>query len=398
MGTMGTGIAQALIAAGIAVVACDESAEALEKAARKIRASLDSRFRQGRLTAEQAEQTAGRLSTSTDLRKLADVEIVIEAVFENVEVKQLAIRRLEEVCSAEALIASNTSTISLDVLAEGMRYPKRLVGMHFFHPAQRMPLVEIVRREATPPGVVGRAVRLAKAIGKTPVVVRNREGFVVSRLFVPYLKEAFLLLEEGAEPATIDRVMVDFGFAMGPFQLIDMSGLDILEKTAAVLCGAFPRHDRLSPIAVRLVKAGQLGQKTGSGVYRYEVGDHAPRPSNLAAEIIAAVRGQRGGEPGGASDNEIVRRLMLCMVAEAFRVLEEGVVECEADIDVAMVLGTGLPDFRGGVLKYACDLGLDCVLGQLEQLTEKCGRRFEPCRLLRQAAVNPNAVTEERRS
>ena len=383
MGTMGTGIAQALIAAGIRVAACDESQPALQQATEKIRASLENRVRQGKLTVGQAEQTAGLLSTSTDCRQVGDAEIVIEAVFENVDVKRAAISRLEQVCPAETLIASNTSTISLDALAEGMRHPQRLVGMHFFHPAQRMPLVEVVRREATPPPVVACAIHLAKTLGKTPVVVKSRAGFVVSRLLVPYLKEAFWLLEEGAEPAVIDRAMVEFGFAMGPLQLIDMSGLDILVKTDAVLRGAFPRHGPLSSIALRLVEAGHLGQKTGAGVYRYEKGDYTPLASEAAAEIIAGVRRERGVAPRDIGREEITRRLMLRMVAEAFYVLEEGIVERGADIDVAMVLGTGLPDFRGGVVKYAYDLGLERVLAQLQELVRQCGQRFAPCPRLR---------------
>jgi 3-hydroxyacyl-CoA dehydrogenase len=386
MGTMGTGIAQALMAAGIRVAACDEKQAALDRATQKIRASLENRVRQGKLTAGQADETAALLCTSTDCRQMGDAQIVVEAVFEDVDVKRAAIARLEQVCSAETLIASNTSTIDLDALAADMRHPQRLLGMHFFHPAQRMPLVEVVRREATEPPLLACAIRLAKTLGKTPVVVKSRAGFVVSRLFVPYLKEAFWLLEEGAEPAAIDQAMLDFGFAMGPLRLIDMSGLDILEKTDAVLRGAFSRHGPLSSIALRLVEAGHLGQKTGSGVYRYEKGDYTPLASAAAAEIIAAARRRRGdpeGTPAGAvGREEIVRRLMLRMVAEAFYVLEEGIVERGADIDVAMVLGTGLPDFRGGVLKYAYDLGLDRVLAQLRELTERCGPRFAPCQRL----------------
>jgi 3-hydroxyacyl-CoA dehydrogenase len=273
-----------------------------------------------------------------------------------------------------------------------MRHPERLLGIHFFHPAQRMPLVEIIRRETTPLAAVATAVQLARRLRKTPVIVRNCDGFLVNRLFVPYLKEAFWLLEDGAEAAAIDRAMVAFGFAMGPLALIDMSGLDILVLTDAVLRRAFPGHGPLSSIAVRLVDAGHLGQKTGSGVYRYEQGDHAPHPSETAERIVHETRRQRGGAVGPISDEEIVRRLMLRMVAEAFYVLEEKIVERGSDIDVAMVLGAGLPDFRGGVLKYACDLGLDRVLAQLDELTAKYGDRFAPCQLLREAAAAPNIL------
>jgi 3-hydroxyacyl-CoA dehydrogenase len=259
--------------------------------------------------------------------------------------------------------------------------------MHFFHPAQQMPLVEVVRRRATPPDVIAAVLALAKAMRKTPVLVLNCEGFVVNRLFVPYLKEAFWLLEEGAEPEAVDRAMTDFGFAMGPLRLIDMSGLDILVSTVAILERAFPQHGRLSPIVEQLVARGYLGQKSGAGVYSYEPGDRTPRRHEMAAEIITAVRAGRAIRP--LADEQIVRRLMLRMVVEAFCLIEEGIVERPADIDVALVLGTGLADFRGGVLRYASDLGLKRVLDELQQLSGECGLRYAPCPLLEKAAKSP---------
>jgi len=309
---------------------------------------------------------------------------VIEAVFEDVQVKRSVIRRLEDICAAGAIIATNTSTISLDVLAEGMRHDGRLIGMHFFNPAHRMPLVEIIYREATPPATVATALELAKRLRKTPVLVKNREGFLVNRLFIPYLKEAFWLLEDGADAPAIDRAMVEFGFAMGPLALSDMAGLDVLVSTDRVLGRAFPHHGSLSAIATGLVEAGHLGQKTASGVYRYEAGDYTPRFSQAARQIIAGVQAAAGRSRREIAADEITRRLVLRMVGEAFYVLQEAVARCESDLDVAMVLGTGFPDFRGGVLKHARDLGLDNVLVQLERLAEQFGERFSPCRLLRE--------------
>jgi 3-hydroxyacyl-CoA dehydrogenase len=388
MGTMGAGIAQAMIAAGLRVTACDQSQSALEAGAARIRGSLGRRVAQGKLAAQSADAVLARLATTLDGQSLAGAQVVVEAVFEDVAVKRAAIARLEAICPAETIIASNTSTINLDVLAEGMRHPERLVGLHFFHPAQQMPLVEVVRRRTTPAEVVATALGLCKAIGKTPVLVENHEGFVVSRLFIPYLVEAFWLLEEGVGPARIDRAMVDFGFAMGPFQLIDMSGLDILVKTHAIMQRAFPHFGDLPPMARRLVEGGHLGQKTGAGVYRYEPGDHTPHPHQLTEQAVARARGERG-LAAGIECEQVVSRLMLRMVTEAFRLVEERIVGHAADIDVAMVLGTGLADFRGGVLRYANDLGLDRVLGELRRLTEQCGLRYAPCRLLEEAASRP---------
>ena len=392
MGTMGAGIAQALIAAGLSVTVCDEQEAALQAGVGRIRKSLERRVAQGKLVAAKADAALARLATTRDIQALAGAQLVVEAVFEDIAVKRAAIARLEEVCPAGTIIASNTSTINLDVLAAGMRHPERLVGLHFFHPAQEMPLVEVIRRRTTPASVVATALALAKAIGKTPVLVENREGFVVNRLFIPYLMEAFWLLEEGVSPAEIDRAMVDFGFAMGPLQLIDMSGLDILEKTQAIMRQTFPHHGDLPPIARRLVEGGHLGQKTGAGVYRYEPGDRTPRPHELTEQAVATGRRQRGAAVGGSDPGQIVSRLMLRMAIEAFAILEEKVVQRPADIDVAMVLGTGLADFRGGVLKYACDLGLDCALAELRRLTEQCGRRYLPGRLLEEAVRDPSVL------
>jgi 3-hydroxyacyl-CoA dehydrogenase len=283
---------------------------------------------------------------------LADAELVIEAVFEDVSVKRAVIANLERVCRGDAIIASNTSTLSLDDLADGMQHPERLVGLHFFNPAHRMPLVEVIHRDATPPSVTATALGFVKAIRKTPVLVRNREGFLVNRMFVPYLNEAFRLLEEGAEARAIDRAMVEFGFPMGPFVLIDMAGLDILEKTAKVMSRVFPSHGPTPAVVTKLVEGGHLGQKTGSGVYRYEKGDRQPHDSEVTAQILRELR----TAPREFTGKEIAQRLVGRMVREAVDLMKEGVVQRESDVDVATVLGLGFPDWRGGVLKYAHDL------------------------------------------
>ncbi len=374
MGTMGSGIAQALIAGGIAVVARDENEAALARGIDRIRRSLLKRVEQGKMPAGRAEATLALLSTTTRWDGVADADLVIEAVFEDVAVKRSVLGEAERVCRADTLLATNTSTISLDVLAEGMRRPERFLGLHFFSPAHAMPLVEVIRRWGTSPHAVATALKLAKAIRKTPVVVRNREGFLVNRIFIPYLKEAFWLLEEGAEPSAIDAAMVAFGFPMGPLALADMAGLDILAHSDEVLRRAFPRHGALSRIVTRLVEASRLGQKTNAGVYNYAPGDYTPCSSDAAAEIIRAAR----REERSVGSEEITQRLVLRMAAEALWVRQEGIVQRESDVDAAMVLGTGFPDFRGGVLKYAHDLGLNGVRKQLEAFAQRFGERFAP--------------------
>lgn len=386
MGTMGAGIAQALLMAGIPVAAHDEDEAALRRGMDRIRGSFQRRVAEGKLAPERLEETMARISASTRWDEIAGADLVIEAVFEDVAVKRAVIAAVEKACSAEAIIATNTSTVSLDALAEGMRRPERLIGMHFFNPPHRMPLVEIVRREGTSKSVLATAMKFAKTIRKTPVFVRNREGFLVNRIFVPYFKEAFYLLEEGGDPRDIDAAMVEFGFPMGPLTLIDMAGIDILAHVDRLMSRAFPSHGALSPVAVRLVERGRLGQKTGEGVYKYEKGDHTPRPSRATEEILAEAQREKGLAPRRIGRDEITERLALRMVSEAFCALEEGIVLRASDMDAAMALGTGFPDFRGGPLKYARDLGLGRVAARLNQLAERHGPRFAPCRSLREAA------------
>ena len=385
MGTMGTGIAQALMLAGVPVVVRDEDGSALERGLERIRSSLQRRIARGKLSGKRAEEMLRLVSTAVGWEEIAGADLVIEAVFEDVRTKKLVLGEIERVCDERAIIASNTSTISLDVLADAMQHAQRLVGMHFFNPAHRMPLVEIIRREGTSPGVVAAALAFARKLRKTPVVVNSREGFLVNRVFLPYLKEAFWLLEEGADAPAIDSAMVEFGFPMGPLTLTDMAGLDVIVPADRVLCRAFPRHGPLSQIALRLVDGGHLGQKRGSGVYKYEEGDYTPHRSEAAERIIAQVRKDQGRVKREIDGHEITRRLVLRMVCEAFYVMEEGVAQRESDLDVAMQLGTGFPDFRGGVLKYAHDLGLSQVAVELDALAEKCGERFSPSGLLQES-------------
>ncbi|MHC5053471.1 MAG: 3-hydroxyacyl-CoA dehydrogenase NAD-binding domain-containing protein [Planctomycetota bacterium] len=386
MGSMGTGIAHAFAIAGVPVAVWDSDAAAIGRAVAKIGRSVGKRVERGKLSPERAEAMLALVTPAEAIDDFAEVDLVVEAVVEDADVKRAVVAELERACSDETVIATNTSTISLDELVEGMRRPERLVGMHFFNPAHRMPLVEVIRREGAAPAAVATALAAAKALRKTPILVRNREGFVVNRIFIPYFKEAFLLLEDGAGPPEVDRAMVEFGFPMGPLALIDMAGLDILALTDTVMARAFPAHGELSPIARRLVELGRLGQKTGAGVYSYEKGDYTPRPSDVTAGVVTEALRRTGRTPRPVGHEEITDRLVLRMVAEAFAVMEEGLVGHESDIDAAMVLGTGFPDFRGGAMRHARDVGLDTVLAGLEELAGRFGERFAPCESLRAQA------------
>ncbi len=378
MGSMGAGIAQAVLQASLPVVALDENAAALEKGQRRIRESLEKRVAQGKLSAERLAGMLASLSTTSDWAKIAGARLVIEAVFEDVAVKRAVLANIERAVSDDAIIASNTSTISFDALAEGMRRPHRLIGLHFFNPAHAMPLLEIIRHRAAAPETVATALRFAKAIRKTLVLIRNREGFLVNRIFLPYVKEAFWLLEEGAEAEAVDRAMVEFGFPMGPLTLMDMAGNDIFVHADVVLTKAFSHHGATPALVTTMVARGLLGQKSGAGVYLYEKGGHTRHPNPAIQKIIAEVQQHAGKSPRVISADEITQRLVLRMVAEALRVVEEGIAQRESDVDAAMVLGTGFPDWRGGVLKYARDLGLAGVRRQLENLASRFGERFTP--------------------
>jgi len=382
-GSMGTGIAQAFAASGLAVVITDADKQATERAIERIAKSLDKRVERGRMSRQRADEALGRISIAKDWDDIGKADLVVEAVFEDVAVKRAVMSQIEAVCRDDAIIASNTSTIDLDILAEDLNHPQRVIGLHFFNPAHAMPLVEVIRRDQTEPGVIATAMKLVKDIRKTPILVKNRAGFLVNRLFIPYLKEAFQLLEDGARPRTIDAAMVDFGFAMGPLALIDMAGIDILALADKQMCDAFSHHLPLSRVAALLVERGCLGQKTGAGVYTYGKGDYTPQDSDVTRSIIADVQKETGKTAREIEAGEITDRLIMRMVAEAFCVVEEQIAERESDIDVAMVLGTGFPDFRGGVLKYAYDIGINELIRRLESLTARFGERFRPCNYLR---------------
>lgn len=377
LGTMGAGIVQALAEAGIDVVGIDPSAAAVAAARTRIEQSWQRRRTQGKLDPQKHEEVASRLRLTVAVEPDSSCDLLIEAVVEDPTLKREVLARGEAAVTPEGVVATNTSTINLDDLAPALKRPAHFVGMHFFHPAQSMPLVEVIPHAGTTAAVSAAAVALVKRLKKTPIVAANREGFVVNRLFIPYLKEAFWLLHEGATAEQIDRAMTDFGFAMGPLQLIDMSGLDILMKTDAVMRRAFPYHGPLPPVAARLVEHGLLGQKTNAGVYRYEPGDRTPRPNRAAEEIIAAVRREHPRDAAVAA-GDIADRMVLRLVVEAYRALDEQLVGRPRDLDVAMVLGTGLADFRGGPLRYAHRRGLKDVFARLSSFERLHGARFAP--------------------
>jgi 3-hydroxyacyl-CoA dehydrogenase len=377
MGSMGTGIAQAIAASGKKVLVLDTDPQTAKKGIARIAWSIERKVERGALTRQKADAVLGRITVAEHWDEIGGTDLVIEAIFEDIALKQSLMERVGALCPSTTVVASNTSTIDLDRLALNLPHPERLVGLHFFNPAHSMPLVEVIRRGATAAGVVATSMQFVKELRKTPLLVNNSVGFVVNRIFIPYFIEAFQLLEEGAAPRDIDTAMEAFGFSMGPLTLIDMTGIDILFFTDRIMHAAYPYHIPLSRIASALVDENLLGQKTGCGIYRYESDGRTPLPSDRTDEIVSRVR--NGAAQRTFSRAEITDRLVLRIVAEAFRVIEEKVALREPDIDVALALGAGFPDFRAGPVKYARDAGLEIIAERLAGLAAACGERYQPC-------------------
>jgi 3-hydroxyacyl-CoA dehydrogenase/enoyl-CoA hydratase/3-hydroxybutyryl-CoA epimerase/3-hydroxyacyl-CoA dehydrogenase/enoyl-CoA hydratase/3-hydroxybutyryl-CoA epimerase/enoyl-CoA isomerase len=337
----------------------------------------------GRMSPADAATALARLSTSLSIQSLADRDVVIEAIVENEEAKVKLYGELQKVLMPGAILASNTSTISITRMANAVADPARFAGMHFFNPVDRMQLVEVIRGEKTSDETVVTLVALARRIGKTPIVVRDCPGFLVNRILLPYMNEALLMLEEGVPPRAIDRAATDFGMPMGPITLHDLVGLDTALYAGRVTTQAY--SDRAVPTRIldQLVAAGRLGQKSGSGFYSYAKGPKGADDPVLAGYVAACRR------PGGRPDlpaEQIQDRLFLPMLAEAARCLADGIVRDPGDVDMGLILGIGFPAFRGGILRWADTLGLPAVLQKLKPY-EGLGARFRPTELMQKLAA-----------
>jgi 3-hydroxyacyl-CoA dehydrogenase/enoyl-CoA hydratase/3-hydroxybutyryl-CoA epimerase/3-hydroxyacyl-CoA dehydrogenase/enoyl-CoA hydratase/3-hydroxybutyryl-CoA epimerase/enoyl-CoA isomerase len=377
-GIMGSGIAGAHIRRGIPVVMLDSIPQALEKGVAAVTKVMQSRIDIGRMKSEEMIAALGRLSTTASLAAMADRDVVIEAVIENEATKVDLYRQLEPLLKPDAILASNTSTISITRMAQAMKRPENFAGMHYFNPVDRMQLVEVIRGERTSDQTVVTLVALAKRIGKTPIVVRDCPGFLVNRILFPYLNESLVLLEEGADPRAIDKAATTFGMPMGPITLNDLVGLDTSLYAGRVINTAFADRAKTTKILDELVKAGRLGQKSGAGFYSYVKGSRGTDDPAFAAILERCRTGHREIGP-----EEITDRLFLPMLVEASRILEEGIVRDPADVDMGLILGIGFPAFRGGLLRWADTVGLAKVLEKLKRY-ESLGLRFHPTEQMRQ--------------
>jgi 3-hydroxyacyl-CoA dehydrogenase / enoyl-CoA hydratase / 3-hydroxybutyryl-CoA epimerase / enoyl-CoA isomerase len=371
-GLMGAGIAGAHVRRGIPVVMLDSVPAALEKGVAANVKVMQARVEIGRMTQKEVIESLARLSTSLSLGALADRDVVVEAVVENEEVKTQLYRQLQSILRPDAILASNTSTISITRMGRAVKNPENFAGMHFFNPVDRMQLVEVIRGEKTSDQTVATLVALAKRIGKTPIVVRDCPGFLVNRILFPYMNEAMALLEEGAAPREIDKAATVFGMPMGPVLLQDVVGLDTSLYAGRVVNTAFA--DRAVPTRIldELVAAGRLGQKSGAGFYSYARGPKGADDPALEGFLQKVRKGTKK-----ISQEEITDRLFLPMLVEASRVLSESIVRGPADVDMGLILGIGFPPFRGGILRWADQTGLPKVLEKLKKY-EPLGVRFRP--------------------
>ena len=350
-GTMGTGIALTFAEAGIPVVVIEPSDEQVERAKQTVFGTFAHHVQRGRLTQEEAWRRGQSIRFEHDFAELADADVVVEAVFENMDAKKAVFAELDAVCKPAAILASNTSTLDIDALAAVTTRRERFVGLHFFVPANIMKLLEIVRGAETSPETLATAIALGKQLRKVGVVSANAFGFIGNRMLFDYAREAIVLAEEGVAPERIDRAMKDFGFAMGPFAMFDLSGLDVLwrirqENPAAMRTG--------TAIVDRLYAEKRFGQKTGAGIYRYEPGKREPIPDAVTLELLRDEAAKAGIAPrSGVTDAEIVRKLVGALADVGNELLRTGVALRPGDIDIAYVYGYGFPAFRGGPMWYA---------------------------------------------
>ncbi|MBX9911086.1 MAG: enoyl-CoA hydratase/isomerase family protein [Beijerinckiaceae bacterium] len=375
-GLMGSGIASSFLGAGFEVHMMDPSEEAVERGYKSIAAVEDRAVVTGRITASERERSRRRLSTAGDWSHIGHADLVIEAAFEDLEVKKDIFRRLSAEAAPHSILATNTSYLDVDALAAETNRPQDVVGLHFFSPANIMRLVEIVRGAKTAPDVVATAVRIVRKLGKIPVISAVSEGFIANRIFMAYRQQCEYLLEDGALPEEVDAALTAFGFAMGPFATWDMAGLDIAWQTRRRLAATRDPQERYVPLLDQLCEAGRLGRKSGAGWYRYEAGSPRGQPDSVVRELIEIHRSENQTTVRTIGQEEIVDRALGAIVNEAALVIDEGVAERASDIDLVLVHGYGFPKHRGGPLFWAGRQSGAKVAAILDMVAIACGSSF----------------------
>jgi 3-hydroxyacyl-CoA dehydrogenase len=386
-GTMGGGIAMNFLNAGIPVTILEMKPEALERGVGTIRKNYENTVKKGKLTEAKMGERMNLLKPTLSYNDLKDADLVIEAVFEEMGVKEQVFRKLDEVAKPNAILATNTSTLDVNRIAAVTKRPQDVLGMHFFSPANVMKLLEVVRAQKTAKDVLATVMDIGKKIRKTAVISGVCDGFIGNRMLKYYLGQANELVEEGASPQQVDRALEKFGMAMGPFRVADLAGNDIGWAIRKRRYAEFPDEKKLV-IADRLCEMGRFGQKTGAGWYRYEAGRRDAIPDPVVDEVIAKVRKESGVTPRKIGDDEIVERCVYALVNEGARILEEGIAARPSDIDMVYLTGYGFPLFRGGPMLYADSVGLVCVERAMKRFRAATGDAFwEPAPLVARLAA-----------
>jgi len=351
----------------------DISLDYIQGALQKIAKLYDFALKSRSLSKSQVDFNMNKISYTKDLRGMNDIEFAIEVIFENEEVKKEAYKELEEVLNSDAIIASNTSSISIETLSQNIKNKKNFLGVHFFNPANLMPLVEVIPSSHTSKKTINRVMELLISCGKTPILVGDCAGFVVNRILLPYLNEAAFILKDSSNITQIDKVLKDFGMPMGPFILADTVGIDVGYEVSKILNKAYGKRMPISDILIKLHNLKLFGKKTQEGFYTYE-GKNIHENKSLES-IINEKRKE-------ISNKEILDRCLLIMINEAARCLEENIVQDANTINFAMITGTGFPPYKGGLLSYANDLGLEYIVKKLKEFQAEEGLRFKPSNLL----------------
>ena len=388
-GTMGGGIAMNFANAGIPVKLLEIKQEYLDKGLAQVKNNYDISAQRGRMTPEQVEARMALFSGTTDYADLADADLVIEAVFESMDVKKQVFSKLDQVCKPGCILATNTSTLDVNEIAAVTSRPQDVLGLHFFSPANVMKLLEVVRTDTTADDALMTAVKLAKRIRKVPVVVGVCYGFVGNRMVAPYSREAFRVILEGASPAQSDTALTNYGMAMGAVSMADMAGIDIGCMAAEADRDSWEADKTYQALQFKLKDLGRLGQKTGRGVYIYEGRNKSNDPEVL--ELASAIAEEFKVPQRDISEEEVVERCIFMLINEGAKILEEGIAYRSGDIDLIYVNGYGFPAYRGGPMQYADEIGLDKVVNALNKYRQELGEYgemwFRPAPLLEKLAA-----------
>ena len=408
-GVMGSGIAQWLSSRGVSVILRDVGTEELTRGLAKIEKTYADAVKRGIMTEEKAKEGRARIVASSAPIEMRDVQIVIEAASEKLEIKRQIFRDLAQKAPHAAMLATNTSALPISDLAAETKTPERVIGMHFFNPVSRMKLVEVVIGTETSDATIARALGFVRQIAKLPVIVRDSPGFLVNRVLFPYLLEAAELFENGVSAQEIDEALLEWGMPMGPLRLIDEIGVDITVDIANTLEKAYGKRDRAPKILREMQSAKMLGRKSGGGFYKYEGKSQTPNAEiekwrGANSVIPSEVEGSRDEslkvtrrDPSTAlrsGRDDVANRLMFLMVNESARCLEEKVIASPEDADYGMILGTGFPAWRGGPLRFAENFGIKKLVEEMEKLA-RTNEKYVPCTLLREHAQNGTKFYEE---